>query len=99
MRVIPLAEVAQYFLELKFPGEILITILMHDCLYTLNSIILKWKHSVKLKYETAFIQINVLDALQFMSPENEVYETTVLQKQGILAFERQFEWHLATFFA
>ena len=38
-----------------------------------------------------FILINAVGALQFMSPENEVHETMMLQKLGTLAFESQFE--------
>ena len=48
--VIPLAEVDQYFLELKFPGEILITISTHSSVSGyLKSYHTKGKHSVKLK--------------------------------------------------
>ena len=38
-QVMPLAEVAQYFLELKFLSEILITIHFHWCLDIKNAII------------------------------------------------------------
>ena len=55
-------EVAQYFLELKSPGEILITIFMHNMIsisVDTNIIIPNENILSNWEYETVFILINV----------------------------------------